>query len=402
MKTSSLWITRKKEQFFLALDIGTETVKALIYKRENEKVIISGASLGYFDEFSVFDSKDFEVDVIKKAIFKTIEEVQQQANKFPTFLPRVRDKRPEFVLIGLPANILKGRVTFQSFTRERPTEIINKKEEEKIFEDVFIKSKKEISQKFAEKSGILPEDLHFSSLKVLEIKIDGYQVSALQGYEGKNLDFRILAVFLPKYYLENFGKIIDNLNLRVLKIVHQAEKLIDIPDNKSLDAIFLDIGGEITQIFLIRAGKLELIDEFEIGGKNFSQALSQSLGLNRGSARVLKEEYSREFLSAETKKRIREIFSRSLEDWFLNLKSKLSEKKVLTPPTIFLFGGGSLLPEIQEILEEGDWKDLPLTIRPKVKFIYPKDLKNIEDATKSLNSPQYIPPLLISYAKKNF
>ena len=66
-------------------------------------------------------------------------------------------------------------------------------------------AQKEISQRFAKESGLLPEDIHWISLKILGVKINDYPVLGLKGYEGKNLDFEILAIFLPKHYLENIN-----------------------------------------------------------------------------------------------------------------------------------------------------------------------------------------------------
>ena len=374
----SLPILKKKEERFLTLDIGTEAVKALIFQKENEKIIIFGASLEYFDRFGVFDSKDFEKDVIKKTISKALQ----------NFAPQNFGR----VLLGLPATILKGRVIFQNFCRENPKEIIKEKEEGEILEQVLKEGKGKIAQKFAENSDILAEDIHFINLKILEIKIDGYEIPILRGYQGKNLDFRILATFLPKYYLKNIEDIVQARGFKNLKIVQEAEGLTSIFKNYS-DGIFLDLGGRITQIFLVKNGKLEEIGEFEIGGETFSQILSQNLGLKEEEARVFKEKYSEGLFSVEVRKRIREIFSEEVENWFQSLKLKLRNQKIL-PSTIFLFGGGSLLPEIPKILEKGNWQSFPFIPQPKIKLFLPKNLKNIEDRTESLNSPQDIAPLL--------
>jgi len=57
---------------------------------------------------------------------------------------------------------------------------------------------------------------------------------------------------------------------------------------------------------------------------------------------------------------------------------------------VFLFGGGSLLPEIGEILEQNEFL---------AKIIYPKDLTLLKDSFSTplslFDSPQYLPPLLI-------
>ncbi|MFH1841504.1 MAG: hypothetical protein ABH800_01965, partial [Candidatus Nealsonbacteria bacterium] len=152
--------------------------------------------------------------------------------------------------------------------------------------------------------------------------------------------------------------------------------------------------------FLIKDGKIETIDEFGIGGRNFSHALSEKFGLSEERAKALKDRYSEESLSREVKERIKESLSGTLEDWFFFLKSKLKNSKGLLPSVIFLFGENSLLPELEEVLEEGDWDKLSFNGQIEVKFIYPEQLTQnfyAEDKTHALNTPKEINQFLLYY-----
>lgn len=368
----------KKDKFFLVLDVGTEAVKGLICKKENSKIVVLGASTQYFERYGVFDGRDFETDVIKRAILKTIKETHQNLGT------QRQNCKKWLVLVGLPPNILKGRIVWKSFKRDNSKKKISKGEQELIYQQVFKEAQKEISQRFTKEFGILAGDIHWITQKILEIKIDGYPVSELQGYDGKDLDIKILATFLPKYYFENIKKIFGDLQLKVFKITHLAENLPLVLEDKIGDGIFLDVGGQATQIFLVKGGNLKQVNEFETGGKVFSQELSEILGIDEESARALKERYTNKLLSPEAEKRIKEMFLEEKRTWYEDLKQSLP--KEFFPSTIFLFGGGSLLPEIQEVLKENGIR---------VKFIYPKDLKDIEDTIKNLKSSQYVPSLLI-------
>lgn len=391
-----------KDNFFLTLDIGTETVKVLIFSppiRNDEKILILGTGLQYFERYDVFNGKDFETGVIKRAISKAVEKAHQNLS-FSLIKKELKERAQKQkrwqVLLGLPPNILKGRIVSQSFFREKPREKISLAEAEIIRHHVFEVAKKEISQRFAKEFGILPEDIHWISLKILEIKIDGYLVQLLRGYQGKNLEFKILVTFLPKYYWENIKKIVGSFQLEILRIVHLAESLPTLSKDKKKNGIFFDIGGEVSQFFLIKDSSLQQINEFKNGGKAFSQRLADTLGIDEESARILKERYSDKLLSAGAAKRIKEIFLREKEIWYESLNLKIKKIKFIDS-AIFLFGGGSSLPEIQEVLKE------KLLSGPlKVGLIYPKDLENIEDTTKSLNNPQSIPSLLICYHAQKF
>ena len=357
-----------RKEYLLVLDVGTETVKALILRKKE----ILGLGKEYYERFGVFDGRDFQKDIIKKAILGAVDKAQGQA-----------EIKVKPVLLGLPADVLKIRVTFQKFRRENSKKIIGAKEKKEIHQKILTGAKKDIARIFCQDSGILAQDLEFLNLEILEVKIDGYQVPGISGYDGENLEFRILASFTPKYYLENFRKIINNLGFKIVKIVHPAQNLSSVLGRERPTGIFLDIGGKITQIFLMKNGKLEKIEEIKNGGKDFSEALSQTLGVSERRARILKERYSRGLISKESKSRLKEIFSGPLQDWFGNLKVKLITMKGLISSNIFIFGGGSLLPEIEDILSEGGYR---------VKFI------------RFFNNPQNTTLLLLSYyaQKENF
>lgn len=388
-----------KPETYLALDFGNEAIKSLIFHKENHKTSISGHLLRYFENLETFDISKFGEEITKRTIFKIIEEIKEQ-NK----------KAIKGIFLELPIDILKGRITLEIYRRDKEKEKITEKEEKDIFQTILIEAEKKTSQIYAAEAGILPEDLSFLTLKIFEIKIDGYGVSKLAGFNGKMLEFKVLTTFLPKYHLESIKKIFEGLDLKILKIVHSGEILQNAFGAEKLDGVFLDIGGEITQIILFKQGKLERIDEMNIGGAVFSRAISQILGLSNEEARILKERYSRGELSEGVREKVRKIISKDLQDWFENLKIKLSEIKTLLPPKILLFGGGSQLLGIEDILTDGDWNSPPVTVQyaslepyfsfisaPQVKFILPNNFKNIKNIPEKLNNPQFTPVFLLTY-----
>ncbi|MBI2450529.1 MAG: hypothetical protein HYV47_03265 [Candidatus Nealsonbacteria bacterium] len=326
---------------FLALDIGTEAVKVLVFERDNQTYHIWGAALEYFDESNPFNND--------KVMVKMKEAIKQAG------------KTPKDILLVPPANILKNRIHFQSIVRDNPQKIISKKEEQDIIDC------------------IRKQDAEVIEFEILDIKIDGYEIPKLIGYAGKNIEFRILVSFLPENYL-------DNLGLKFQKIINPVKKLAGI--FVIGEGVFLDIGGKITQIYLVRNAKIEMIDDFEGGGMDFTRAISQTLGMSGRGARDFKERYSRGELTQLAEKKTKEILAIPAKEWSLKLKSKLQSMRGLIPSNFFIFGGGSQLPEIKELI---------VSDKAKVKFIYPKDFKNIIDNTGCVDNPQYTNLILSIY-----
>ncbi|MDO8559029.1 MAG: hypothetical protein Q7R84_01730 [bacterium] len=338
-----------KQECSLALDIGTEAVKAVVFEKMDHQYNILSSAVEYFDELKPFDHD--------KIILKTKEEAM-----------RLAGKSPKELLLSLAPSILKSRVGKADFSRKNFGKIIAKDEAKNITEAALIEIEKEMAGSFAQDYGIMPQDIKFVDRKILEIKIDGYEVSGILGHSGRNLEFKVLAGFLPRGYLKNFDKarIVSPIkNLGALGIA---------------DGIFIDIGGEVTQICLIGNNNIEIIDEIALGGKDFSRAISQTLGMPPVEARFFKEKYSFGALADDTRGRTKEILSFPAREWIAALKLKLKTIKGLIPSAFFIFGGGSQLPEIEELITDGGGK---------VKFVYPKDFKDVVDKTGCVNSLQF-------------
>lgn len=378
---------KQKPEYFSALNIGTETIKTLVFKKEGQKRIILGQALEYFEEPTIFREFDSRGEIWQKTISKVIAEVQS-----------ITKIKTQNLLLGLPTNILIGRIAEQSFSRENSKELIEEREESQIHQEIFKQVKFKLSNEFAQKTGLLPQDFHFLNLKILESKIDGYEVPSILKMTGANFEFKVLATFLSKYQLEKIKEICQNLNPKILKIVHLADNFPHLFSQEKLDALFLDIGGQLTNVLILEKGKLAKIFEFEKAGIDFTKKISQVLGMSFSEARSLKHDFAQTVLSKGVMQKIKEIISPDIKDWFKNLKENVQEfPHKLLPSKIFLFGGGSLLPQISEILEKGDWNDLTFVSKPKIDFFYPKNFKNIESQEEILNNPQNTSTFFILY-----
>lgn len=378
---------KKDEKCFLALDIGTEAVKSLTFRKGDDRIIVIGKFVQYLDELGLSINTDFDPSIIKKAISKVLEKARSK-----------KGTEISSVLLKLPANVSRSEIISVLFKRENHKKIITEKEERDIYEKISEETKKRAYQNFSEKTGILSQDIQLIDLEIIQIKIDGYEVSKIKGLAGNKIGFQVLISYVPKYYMDEIKKMCQELNLKIFKFFHDSYGIKYFIEKEEKNGIFLDIGGKVTQIFLAREAKLEKIGEFPIGSHFFSLALSQNLGMSIEGARILKETYSKRLLSEEVRRRIRQIFSYYLIKWFESLKTKLREEKLLLPSNFFLVGGGSELPEMQEILSQGDWGDLSFISQPEARLLLPKDLKNIVDETKSFNSSQDLPLLFLCYS----
>jgi len=377
-------IRQKENNLVLVLDIGTEAVKGLLLNKKKEETELFCSGLTYFDKYRSFETEKIEQEILEKAI----------SNLLSGFgLKEEKERKEVFLLFGLAPDILKSRILSLSLKRKK-IKTIDKSEEKEIFKRVLDKTKKEISREISQELGILPSDFSFLRLKFLEIKIEGYRVPCLRGYEGENLEFRILGIFYLKNGFEKIERVVDNFGFKEKEVFSSVEGLICCLRKEKPDGLFIDVGGEVSQIFFVKKGILKRVKGLRFGGSFFSHILGERLGLTDLDARILKERYANRELSLDSQERIKEIFSQEIwfEEFFDKIKTKIPG--ILLSRNIFLFGGGALLPEIKEYLRKEDRK-------AKISVILPGQLNILPKGAKISKNPQYTNNCLIYKAFLN-
>lgn len=191
MKFNPLLSKEKKSEYFLGLDIGSEAVKSLICQRavsekgETKKMIIWGRALEYFDKSNILNSQDFEANNVKNTVFEAVN------GSYQNFVQNLGHKTNIHLnglptLVNLAPNILREKVITKSLERKNGDNVISKKEEQEIQESILKDIKSKIGENFSHDFGIPPEEIQFISFKILEIKIDGYNVRSSKASRVKN------------------------------------------------------------------------------------------------------------------------------------------------------------------------------------------------------------------------
>lgn len=375
---------KNKKQNFLVVDIGSREVRGLILEKENKKNRVKKFSSETFKEFSTFQTNSFENDVFKKAFSKVLIELGLNNDSLPTT-----------TLIGLNPEILKAKITNFSVKKDDYKKMIEK--DEKTLELVLDRAQKETIKNFIkyEDNELLINDFQIIRKNIIERKISGYKVSSVKNYKGKFFGFKVLVIFTLKRYFKIIDFVRTFFNSKNILLVHKVQGIFFwLKNRKIFSGVFIDIGSNFTQIFLLNNGLIEHILEIEIGGDIFTKTLSEKLGLTYEEAENLKIKFAKGDISPNTGRIIKEFLSKPLNLWFGSLKQELkkccNDFDLFLPKNFYIFGGGSLLPSIKNILKNGDWENLPiLDKRKSVKFILPNDLP-IKDESGLLGSPKEV------------
>lgn len=375
----------------LALDIGTEVVKALIFKvdEEAEKGLVIGVGrarqrLGDMQSGAVSDIS---------GVVASCEEAIARAEEMAGV------RRVEQSILGIAGELVKGSTTTVHYERLKPEIRIDLPELKNIIQKVQWKAFDRIRQQLAWETGHSEIDVKLINAAIVDVRIDGYRVTNPLGFQGRDVSIGVFNAYAPMVHLGALQKIAEELDLDLLSIAaepYAVARSMGLENTVDFSAIFIDIGGGTTDIAVVRSGGLEGTKMFALGGRAFTKRLAQELNVNFEEAERLKIRYGRGELGKDVSARITTLLAEDCQVWLDGVELSLNEfsETDLLPSKILLCGGGSALPGIREALVGKGWfKNLPFAKKPNVSFLQPKDVANIHDKTGLLRNPQDVTPM---------
>ncbi len=394
MFSSFLSFLKKKtrQDDFLVLRINSFEVQGLVLRKSDNNFSVIKFAAEDFDRFGVFQSRDFEKDLLKNTINKVLKGLDLEKGKLPK------------ILLNPSPDVFKGRIAKVDYQRKRAKKEISQKEERVILKAVLNQGEKKAKEEAANFLGFPINEFQTLERKIVEEKISGYPVKGILGHKGGAFEFRVLTLFLFKSISGILYDLEEILGSRDFMIVHPVEGLVSwLSSKNNFSGMFVEIGPNFSQVFLIEKGILKWMTELDLGGNIFNRALSERLGLSEREAEHLKNRFGNRKFSRGTEKIIEEILSKPLTTWFSRLKKELKQSQYkfhfVFPEGIYLFGQDSLLSIIKKMLRGGDWDHLAILESPRVNFFSPCDLP-IKDKTGLLKGPQETGISLLALALK--
>lgn len=394
-----MWGVRKdqsKNECFLALDIGTEFVKAVVVKPDGESgknAAVVGWGQQRQAESAMLAGAVADIDSVVRACRLAIDQAAAMSRS-----------RPRKAVVGIAGEYIKGATAHFVYQRENPEQPIDLAELKNIIQKIQCRSFDQARGQLAVETGRSEMEIRLVNSLVSEVKIDGYQISNPLEFKGKEVFLNIFNIFAPLVHLRAVESIAAKLDLELLSVVAEpyalAKALGFAPKG---GAIFIDIGGGTTDITLIRQGRVEDIKSFALAGRTFTKRLSQVLDLNWQQAEELKVRHGHKTLSANVQKKVKTILARDTQIWLEGLELILEEfgRSEYFPAAIFLCGGGSRLPAIGRILKnEGlrtSWKEsFPFSAIPEVSYLKASQINNVVDKIGLPDGPENITPLALA------
>ncbi|HFC36068.1 MAG TPA: hypothetical protein ENJ49_00120 [Candidatus Moranbacteria bacterium] len=388
---SKIFSGKKKLDLVLALDIGTEIIKALIVKVDDDGkksfVIGSGKVRQQFGNMQSGAVSDISgvVAVAREAI----DIAKQKAGV----------KNVKYAIVGIAGELVKGTTTTVHYERANADAEIGLPELKSIIQKVQQKAYERIRKQIAWETDQTNIDIKLINAAISDVRIDGYRITNPLGFKGHNVSISVFNAYAPTIHLGAIETIVNELGIGLVSIAaepYAVARLVDFEGDLNFNAIFIDVGGGTTDIAVVRNGGLEGTKMFALGGRAFTKRLSQELNIDLERAEEIKLKYSLGRLNRIDTQKIENIFKEDCRIWLNGVALALSEfsQTDILPNKILMCGGGSGLPGIKDALATDDWlSNLSFVQQPQVFFLQPKDAANVMDKTGELNSTQDVTPM---------
>ena len=360
-----------KPSFRSVIDLGTEYVKALVVEVQEDRAVIIGQGIARHKGSYASDGAIGDLETVTATCDQALRQAEDMTEKVYG-----RKVVPDRAVMGVPSLLVRGAAYTVKQQRSSPRRPVSQRELTQLLQRVQRLALQQLSQEFAGR------ELTLVDTSIAEIAIDGHGVTDPVGFRGENLAVTIFNALALREGLDGLRSIAQGLELEPPLLVPESQVVAFFL--KGSEVIGLDVGGRGTEIVWTRNGGLLASRTMPLGGRAVSQRLAEGLHLSLQGAETLKLSYSHSQISETTRAAVGEILSGAVGTWLAEVERKLMALAGggTLPHCIYLWGGGSQLPELVEAVKTFPWmRELLFARCPEVEVLNPERVPGLLDRT---------------------
>jgi cell division protein FtsA len=379
--------TPPETHYIVALDIGTEFVKALIGKVTEDHIEITGVGRQHQELSDMQAGAIADIGRVVENCDKALTQAEQQAGV-----------SARSAVIGIAGELVKGTTATVRVVRKQPDKVLDLAEVERIIKLVQQRAEAKAKQQLAWELGGKEVEVRLVNSALVGMEIDGYKVTSPIGFQGRDVVVQLYTAFAPMIHIGALERTAQQLDLDLLAVAAEpfavSRSIIGDDTSASMSAILMDIGGGTTDIAVIHEGGVQGTKMFGIGGRAYTRAIERDLNVEFSQAEELKLDLNTTKVPRGKAPAIEAALEKTLDVWISGVELALDEfedKLDNLPNKILLCGGGSSLDMIVDKLHEAEWhKQLPFTRKPTVQHIQPEQVIGIVDKTGYVTDHTFI------------
>ncbi len=322
-----------------AFDITSSSVGGILAQHNPEKSPEIITSSRFETEFF----PDFNFQKFQRSIFKTFDRTAAYLKKK---MPEGR-RKPDAVLVAFSSPWYASKTKLVRLKKPEEFEVsenfISKiiDEETKSFKEEWQK-KQNTGSRSAES-----DELDILESKNMKVSLNGYPVKRFAGKKALSLEFYLYMSMGIKAIKEkvketisrHFGEgIKTQFHTSPFVFFNVLKNVIDLEKG----ALIIDVGGEITDVVLIRNGVLEEAISFSKGENFLIRRIASVFRVSPEEASSLLGQYTRGDLHSASKEKMRNIIELAGKEWCQFFKNSLGSPEFsFLPSQIFFIGRGA-------------------------------------------------------------
>lgn len=386
---------KSSSDIILALDIGTEFVKAVIARErmgsdDKEVLDVIGIGKARQDASNIYAGAIADIPGVVAVCERALNQAEKQAGV-----------SAKLTVVGIAGELIKGNTSTVRYRRKNGNKPLSEQEMSLIIKRVQERAGEQARQEIADETNNPNVEVRLINSAIVSISIDGYKISNPIGFKGTDVVIQFYTAFAPLVHISAIEKVCAELSLDLLAVAVEPFAVCRACLGDDLDSgfsgIVMDIGGGTTDIAVVDDGGVEGTKMFGIGGRSFTHQIAEMLEVDFETAERHKLAIKNPTkVPAEVKEQMEVAIQRNLAVWLSGVQITLEEFRLteLLPNKILLCGGGAGLTELQEVLATTDWfKGLPFSRRPVVHLVESSDIPGIENQTKTALDHSYITAL---------
>ncbi len=187
----------------------------------------------------------------------------------------------------------------------------------------------------------------------LEYRVDGKRVLGRpQGLKGLRLEARVLYIACLSHHIGDLMLAFEEADIEIVDVVasSMAASLVTLSKTQKIaGCVLANIGSETTSIIVFENNIPVSMEVFQIGSNDITNDLALGLKISLEDAELVKMGQGK--FSEFSKRKIEEIIVARLSDVFDLIEDHLKkiDRSGLLPAGIILTGGGSGIPNIEEV-----------------------------------------------------
>ncbi len=378
----------KANDLVFSLDIGTRTVIGIVGKyAEDGKFKILSTVIKEHDRRNMYDGQIHDIEGVTKIVKEIKSELEEELS--------VELKKVSIAAAGRSLKTQRVRIDKEvDSTKEIDSTIIETLELEAV-QKAQEKIDTNESNKFK---------YYCVGYSVVNYYLDNSFIDNLEGHRGETIGADVLATFLPQIVIESLYSVINRAGLEVLNITLEPIAAINIAIKENLRLLNLalvDIGAGTSDIAITKDGTIVAYAMASIAGDEITEKLAQTYLLDFDTSEKLKIKLNKEndhqfkdVVGVEHCLSTKEIIS-DIKEVINRLAREISEKILefngKSPDAVFLIGGSSQIPLLEEAIAES--LGLP---KERVTIKEMNSIENIEGLKEELQGPDIITPIGIA------